>query len=433
MDVFTYVRLPFCILGAATGSLIFLMGQSIFDRERGIIAAIMLTIEPFYIGITRIIHLDGLLAFFSTLTLYFFWLGITQQKQKYIILSGISLGLAALTKSPALLLIPVLAIWLWLLKNNDSELQSWQSKKLFIKIIAIGALTFFILWPGIGDFTTINQNLWYIGSKYKETIEGHENPIFFLGSLNNAAPIYFYPIMLVVRLSTGVLIFFIISIALYANKLRRRKIELAETLLVFVIVIFLIGFSIIGKKADRYLIPIWPIIMLTASGGFQTILNETRDFLNSIGRFRITQLLPQVILSFIVVFPAALWISNYQPFYVFYFNDFIGGLKGGSKITATYTSEGIRLAAEYLSNKSNGLVVACPYAYVILEYFYDGNVTALPNTTEMLYKQYDYVVFHLTWVQRWGTDNTIWLHFKDKSPEWTIIVQDVIILWIFKI
>ena len=103
-DMLAFVRLPFCIFGAATCSLVYLMGKSIFNRERGLLAAVMLTFEPFYIGITRIIHLDGILTFFFTLTLYFFWLGITQQKKKYIVLSGISLGLTALTKSPAIFL-----------------------------------------------------------------------------------------------------------------------------------------------------------------------------------------------------------------------------------------------------------------------------------------------------------------------------------------
>ncbi len=80
LDILSYSRLPFCILGAATCSLIYLMGSSIFNRERGFLAAVMLTFEPFYIGITRIVHLDGLLSFFFTLTLYFFWLGITKKK-----------------------------------------------------------------------------------------------------------------------------------------------------------------------------------------------------------------------------------------------------------------------------------------------------------------------------------------------------------------
>ncbi len=433
LDVLTYVRLPFCIFGAASCSLVYLIGKSMFNRERGLIAALMLTFEPFYIGITRIIHLDGLLTFFFTLTLYFFWLGITQKKQKYIILCGISLGLTALTKSPAIFLIPILLVWIFLLKNS-TELNSRQSIWFLMIVFLSSVLTFFILWPGIWDLTRFFDNIEFALLAYGPTYSGHETEIFFLGYNSRAPPFYFYPIILILRLSTGTLICLIISLILYAHRLRKNDLVLEETLFLLATIIFIVGLSLIGKKADRYLIPIWPILILTSSSGFQTILNSSREFFNSFGYFKNKQLVPKLIIGFVIVLPAALWNFRYQPFYVFYFNDFTGGLKGGSKLSTTYTSEGSRLVAEYLSNKSNSLAIACPYAPGTLDYFYEGGrVTPLPGTIDLLYRHYDYVVFHLTWVQRWGNGNTIWLHFQEKNPEWTIIVQGVIIIWVFNV
>ena len=352
-----------------------------------------------------------------------------KKKQIYTVFSGISLGLAVLTKGFAIFLIPILVIWLWLLKNN-AELKFWQSTKLMIKILLIGGLIFVILWPGVWNlqlaFDKLNKAISGLSS-------GHELPIFFLGSTswpNNAAPFYFYPIILMIRLSTGVLICFLISVTLYVHKMHKKKVMLEETLLLIATVFFIISISIFSKKLDRYLIPIWPILMLFSSNGFHMILSTTRTLWNSFGRFKNWQIAPNVIISFVIVFPAAFWCYNFQPFYVFYFNDFVGGLNGGSKITTTYTSEGTRLVAEYLSSKSDQLVVACAYADKRLNDFYKGEVTPLPQSLNALLEKYDYVVFHLTYVQRYH-DNIIWQQFKDKNPEWVVIVQEVTVVWVF--
>ena len=101
-------------------------------------------------------------------------------------------------------------------------------------------------------------------------------------------------------------------------------------------------------------------------------------------------------------------------------------------MTSSYSTEGSRLVAEYFSNKSDNLVVACAYFDKVLAYFYEGKVTGLPESVTVLFEQYDYVVFHLTYVQRYS-DNVVWQYFKDKTPEFTIIVQDVTIIWVFNL
>jgi hypothetical protein len=276
----------------------------------------------------------------------------------------------------------------------------------------------------------------YLIEKYEETYQGHkENPIFFLGTTeweNNSAPFYFYPLFLIIRLSSGVLICFIISLVLYAYKIHKKEALLKDTLVLLVIVIYIIGISLIGKKIGRYLIPIWPVLMLTSAGGLQIILKWVNVFLTSIGRLKNRQVTLKVILGFTVIFPAILWNVSYQPFYVFYFNDFVGGLKGGSQITTSGGTAGSRLVAEYLSTKSNEFTVASSYTPEVLAYFYEGNVTGLPTFGTQLFKQYDYVVFYLTWVQR-HPDNAIWQYFKDQDPEFTIIVQGMVVVWVFNV
>ncbi len=291
--------------------------------------------------------------------------------------------------------------------------------------------TIFILWPGLWNLTI--DKLLYLARNYHAPFGGHDKTVFFLEPIpSGISPFYYYLVVLPIRLSTGVAVFLIFSIALFVNNLYKRKVKLEETLLLLVFVIFIALFSIFGQKMDRYLIPIWPAIALISSSGLQVTINWTKDILKPVIPSKSREIVPKLLLCFIVVFPAAFWSVQYQPFYVFYFNDFIGGLNGGSQITVTYTTEGTRLAAEYLSSKSTALTVASAYSPVTLAYFYEGNVTHLPHSVIKLFEQYDYVVFHLTYVQR-NPDNIIWQYFKDKNPEFMVVVQDVIIVWVFNL
>jgi len=58
--------------------------------------------------LSRVIHLDVILTFFFTLAILAFYLCEKKNDIRYTFLVGISFGLAYLTKSTALLLLPIL-------------------------------------------------------------------------------------------------------------------------------------------------------------------------------------------------------------------------------------------------------------------------------------------------------------------------------------
>ena len=106
-----------------------------------------LAFSPLFLAETRRVHTDALAATFILLTVLLF-LSYCQDRERlrYFILSGISFGLAVLSKSYALILLPWLPVCLFLFREKG--------EKGFGRHIAEGicflsctALTIFTLWP----------------------------------------------------------------------------------------------------------------------------------------------------------------------------------------------------------------------------------------------------------------------------------------------
>lgn len=101
-------RLFSALCGAGTVITTYFLGRRLLNRWTGFIGALVLLSSSHFILFTRFGMLDAPLTFFMTLALYFFWLG--QDKNRYLIFSGIAIGLAVMTKSfSAFLVFPV--IW----------------------------------------------------------------------------------------------------------------------------------------------------------------------------------------------------------------------------------------------------------------------------------------------------------------------------------
>ena len=78
--------------------IVYLLGSLIFDWKVGLMAALLLWMDPANIICSQKVWLDTTIALFSTLSLYFFAAGLKKKNDNFFILSGIASGLAANTK-----------------------------------------------------------------------------------------------------------------------------------------------------------------------------------------------------------------------------------------------------------------------------------------------------------------------------------------------
>jgi len=89
------------LFGSLMILIVFLLGRELYDDRVGLLAAFFLCIDPVHWICSEKIWMETTMSFFMLLAIYLFVLG---QKQKYyLLLSGLSIGLAMLTKYPGIL------------------------------------------------------------------------------------------------------------------------------------------------------------------------------------------------------------------------------------------------------------------------------------------------------------------------------------------
>jgi dolichol-phosphate mannosyltransferase len=111
------VRLMTFVLWVATAGLLFLTGRMWFGKRVALLATLMFTLTPVYVGTGLIVTPDGPLLFFWVATLYLISKALHTRRGWYWLLAGVTFGGALLSKYYALLLAPSL-LWFLILSPN---------------------------------------------------------------------------------------------------------------------------------------------------------------------------------------------------------------------------------------------------------------------------------------------------------------------------
>ena len=105
----TVFQLDFCqkvfiVIGQAVAiGFAFYVLRKLFGLKYAIITFLLLNFEPFYLALTRVIHLEGLVSTFMLTSILWFYYYLADKKLlKKLIISGVFAGLSILTKTSAL-------------------------------------------------------------------------------------------------------------------------------------------------------------------------------------------------------------------------------------------------------------------------------------------------------------------------------------------
>ena len=77
------LRIPSVIFGLTSVYLLFILGRRLFNTKVGLIASFMLAISPFHIWYSQELRSYSLLMLLTTISVYYFWLGLHKNKKKY--------------------------------------------------------------------------------------------------------------------------------------------------------------------------------------------------------------------------------------------------------------------------------------------------------------------------------------------------------------
>ena len=134
-------KLPFALAGMISLVLVFLFAKDLYSPAAGLFAALFLTVNNYFIWISRVGYLEGITLCFIFASLYF--LIKSKPNVNYIFLSAVFLGFAFLSKYTSFYLIPFFLVYIF-----------WQRRDLITgghkyKLLASAAVVLVMFAPVI--------------------------------------------------------------------------------------------------------------------------------------------------------------------------------------------------------------------------------------------------------------------------------------------
>jgi len=226
--------------------LTYYLGKILINNYAGFLSSMTVILTPYFFRHSRKCELETILIFFITLSFIFFVIAEKNNKEKFVLLTGFSVGLGFLSKGP-----PAFCVWPAIILYY---LLTKQYKKIFGIYLWSGILiSIFVpmLWiiPQIiykGDEFyqkyIINQIFWSLQGRSAITtdlISKIKGYTFYLTAFFS----YYLPWSI-----TGIF-------GVY--KIIKQKFKTLYILILWVIIVWF-GFTIAGYKDDYYLLAFWP-------------------------------------------------------------------------------------------------------------------------------------------------------------------------------
>ncbi len=403
----------------------FLFAWRLVGLWPALVGMLLLAFDPFHIAHSRLMHLDGLLSSFMLLAAVALLVALNRTERVHwqwsaLFVAGLATGLAWLTRSPGLLLLPFAALlgslrWAMAALQPDRGAIEQRASALFLlgRLIAwgsIGSVTFVLLWPAMwvapwGSLSAV------LSAANEYAAEGHADPIFFNGAIYNGDPgFWFYPITWLWRTTPVVLLGLLFALFAWGGRwmkrLRNRGGTAEEEItqachrqlfsvgsLCLLALLFVLLMSMGAKKFDRYLLPVYPALDLVAGWGWVAACLWLRRRWPGAGRERALGLA----LLLVVGLQIATALPHY-PYYLTYYNPLLGGGDRAVTVMQIGRGEGADRAATLLNRdlaEPAATTVASAFPNGPFSYFFQGR-TVPPTFWQMA----DYAVLYMQDLQR---------------------------------
>jgi 4-amino-4-deoxy-L-arabinose transferase-like glycosyltransferase len=433
----------FMILGTTITLLLsYWMARKIIGFLPAVIGFFLIALAPFYIGLSNILHLDGLLTglmlvSFTALFLYL-W---KEQKPIYFLISAAAAAGSWLTKTPGIFMFPLVGLLL-LIKQLEQK-QGFLNR--FLPKIALpltlwtllAIIVFVILWPAmwVDPIHTIQDIVGDMG----HYISGNAASFLEQGEQTDAGLNWgFYPTTILWRNTPVILIgliFTIIGIILRWETLGQditRRFSLSLFLFAF---FFILTMTLGVYKGDRYVLPIYPPLILLSALGWVAISRKIQSWLKEWKTPPIAKYVQAVILVGVVCLQLVEVVRTH-PYYNTYYNPLLGGPNKASEVLVFGWGEGLDQVAAYLNTKpdAGGLTIMSAMAYGPLSFYFSGTTLQLPRkdlSPEFL-SELDYVVIYIfQWQQQ--LHKPLIEALGNSEPEHVVTINGLEYAWIYNV
>jgi len=427
LDILLALRWSMALTTAVMVAVVYGLARKLWSRPLAVLGTLFLLAEPHLLAVSRIIGHDALITFFTMGSLLSFFYArrllfqfvsdsygvnpvtITHSvaATRWFVLSGIFAGLAILSKAPALILIPFIAL--------IALVDVWQDKnrlKLWIGNLLIWGgvlwLTFILLWPAAW-VNPLGQTWLVVKNAFLSSAGLEDADIQPYWSIPD--PGYFY------YLINGAFIMspFLMLGAILAGygawrHLGYKKISMSglATIEFWWLFLFAVLFGLMMtlgvKKSPRYILPAFPALIFVAAWGWLFVLH----------RFR--KAVTVAVLGGLTI----LFTLNYAPYYFTYYNPLLGGSFTAPKMVRIGWGEGLDEVGRWLKAQPNAAADHIGARYTATLYpFYEGSISS-PISDEL-----DYVAFYIKQSQSGYPSPEILAYFAEQKPLHQVMLNGI--------
>jgi 4-amino-4-deoxy-L-arabinose transferase-like glycosyltransferase len=257
-------RLPSAVFALLTLLAVYELGRGMAGPRVGLLAGIVLLSAVAFTAAAHFANPDSLLTAFTTLSLVQFWLDYASGRRTWLVLGGVTSGLAVLAKGPVGLVLPLTVVGLFLIWER--QLRRLLDRRL------LGGVVLFVL-------TAAPWYIWVVLETKGQWLRGFwlkHNQGRFLGAMeNHSGPVVYYLLVLIIGLAPWSVF---LGAALWESWRRLRALAAGPTpdpepadepraltpaavrFLYCWVVVYLVFFSLARTKLPNYILPLYPAL-----------------------------------------------------------------------------------------------------------------------------------------------------------------------------
>lgn len=446
LGLLTVARLLQASLIVALLLVMFGLLQRLLGRPQALGAILLISFDPFFLGHSRLMNHEGMLALFVLISVLALVLHLFFERSwRFVILSAVAAGLAQLTKSSSLLLLPV-ASMLWflryLLPGDLGRIRRLGALLIeFAVWLLVLALVYVALWPG----------MWVAPGKMLHEVFGNAFSYAFEGARLTAAagatPANFQPRFLDIvyyvqsilwRTTPIVWIGLALAIFGFAGAKQGERIVLVCVLLMGALFVLLFGIAS-GRNSAHYVLTSYVALDILAGAGW----TYAAAWLGRRVAVHLRSALPLMILGAATFIQAASALSFF-PYYYTYFSPIMEALKPGRQNPNFGYGEALDRAAAYLNQLpgASQLTAMAFYGRGPFSYFFAGKTEPLKSVyadagnmpeLEQALRHTDYLVIYYALERGRNTPANVMRALEAATPQKVIWLNGIEYVRIYRV
>ena len=413
----------------------FWFARRVFGLWTALLGSLLIAFDPFDVAHSRLLHVDAPTTALITLSLLAFLSYLTTGRRKRdLVASGIVAGLAALARSPGLILVPSVGLLLLGQEWQDTRGRYRSAREAvaavvqpFLIWIAAALAAYIALWPAmwVHPLRTASD---VVSGALRAAEEGHKKDVYFNGRIypDGDPGWLFYPVSFLWRTTPPVLIGLLLAVAALVALRRTGHRPTAARTAVLALLLFAAGFTVVmslsAKKFDRYLLPVYPPLDLVAAWGWVEGIRWLRR------RERTVRMFAAPAAAIVLAVQIAVAGAAY-PYYLSSYNLLFGGARQAPEMMMVGWGEGLdqigtSLASVKGSKNLRTRTGAWPDA---LAFFVPGSVVEDEYTPDakgaLRWADTDFYVLYITPKQRQWLPSELLDYFAGLTPQTVVTLQ----------